>query len=90
MPWEKYYQVVYFNEVAGRDIDGEVILKPIWFIAYSDECGDNRGRRAYHVNFRTEKHARRSAQRLYWREHGAMEEALGINGQGDSFIQEEN
>jgi hypothetical protein len=75
--WRKYYNVITITRVypAGFARDPEVS----WIIVYSDECNDNAGRPAYEVEYRTERHAIKGAERLYKRTHGWIEEALGLD-----------
>lgn len=67
--WRRCYEIKQIADITGQ-------------IGYVVEYLSGHPARA--AVFRTERHAERSAKRLYHKEHGFLEEALGLNEELES------
>lgn len=70
--WREYYvvqQIQFDDRLTYLKNHGK------WAIFFNDRC-EQAGKVAYQAYYRNERLANKGAERLYRREHGAMEEAL--------------
>lgn len=74
--WEQYYKVIYLEWEHPTLEHHAPMQKEGYVITYTPE-GEKKGL-AYNVWYRTERLAKRGAERLYRRVHGNIEEILQL------------